>query len=313
MESWQRNFVRCMLRAKLNELHGEEFESFFHRIMELRYPGFLAVRTYGNTGDMSADGLAVNDRRLYACYAPQTIKRNRIEEKFADDLQGAIAKRPDEFDTFVFVHNDLRGILPAVTSAISTAKACNPHLTFESMGMNRLFSEVRRLDLEDVEDLLGPLPAQEVVTGVGTEDLAPLLDHLAEGRRKSGLPDGIAIPPREKLEYNGFSATYRESLIQQLPHVWLVGAYYQQRTDPFERDETAAAFRDQYQAVRDDYSHPDDILDQLLQYILGNRAASLRAQSGALTVLMYFFGECEIFRVPPPGWQTDQVRTEEAG
>ncbi|QBI56495.1 ABC-three component system protein [Streptomonospora litoralis] len=313
MELWQRNFVRAALRSRLNELHGEEFETFFHKLMELRDPGFLGVRTYGDYGDLGADGLTVNARRLYACYAPQSVRQTSVKSKFRRDLSGALEKRSDEFDTFVFVHNDLRGILPAVTSAISHAKADHPQLRFEAMGANRLFREIRRLDLDDIEELLGPLPVREVVTGVGMEDVAPLLDHLAQSRTRTAPPDGIPIPPQDKLEYNGFSADYRQLLVRQLPYVPLVEAYYQQRTDPSERDETAGAFRDEYSAVRDGCSDPDDMLDQLLQYILGNKSASLRVQSAALTVLMYFFGECEIFRIPPSGWQTERVGMEGAG
>lgn len=306
--------VRPMLCNKLSSLHGEAFEEFFQELMQLADPGFLPVRTEGRDGDQSADGLVVDSRKLYACYAPQTYDRHKVRTKFNKDLAGAVAKRRDEFDTFVFVHNDLRGVAGTVSSAISAARCDHPWLAFEHVGVTRMDGLIRRLDVHSVEGLLGQFPSYQAVTGVGMAELAPLLEHLAENRQRGPAPDRVAIPPERKLDYNGFSDETRHSLVWPMRYVHFVETYYAGRTDPLERDETARGFRAEYLALTELMGEPDGIIDKLTDYILGNMSTDSKKRVDALVVLMYFFGECEIFKVPPPDWQPDvNDRTGGAG
>ena len=314
MKSWQRFLVRPMVRAKLSELHSQGFESFFHSLMQLRYPDFVPVRTQGRLGDLSADGLTINNRKLYACYAPETYDASEIRRKFTKDLAGALEKRGDEFDTFVFVHNDLRGVGPVVSSELSKARTAHPSIAFEVFGAARFIQEMCRLEVSDAEDLLGQeFPAEETVSGVELRDLAPLLDELREKRAQARPSGAISPPPRNKLEYNGFSVDLRDELVQRMRYVPLVEAYYQQRNDPFERDEAAAAFHVEYQRISQEHEDPDEVFYQLQQYVLGNKAPSRKRYVDAQVILMYFFGECEIFKVPPKDWQPSDDYTEVAG
>lgn len=301
VQSWRRQLARTMLRAKLSSVHGEEFESFFHQVMELGDPGFFPVRT--RQGDLGADGLVIRDRKLYACYGPRVVDPNEVRRKFRSDLSSALSHRRDEFGIFVFVHNDLRGVLPEVSQEIARAQGDHPDLDFENFGCTRMFHVLKGLDKDDIEELLGPFPAEEAVTGVGMAELAPLLEHLATHRKSSPPPDSIPVPPSRKLEYNSFSAERQEELILRMRYVPVVREYYAGIQSPVERDEVAAAFRQEYLDLCEDYDDPDDIVDQLQWYILGNKAAGFKKEVSAQVVLMYFFGECEIFRVPPSEWQ----------
>ncbi|WP_017604242.1 ABC-three component system protein [Nocardiopsis alkaliphila] len=302
MEPWQRWCARTMLKDRTANLHGEAFEDFFHRLMQLADPGFFPVRT--TRGDRGADGLLISGRRLYACYGPQTANEYEVGRKFRSDLHEAITHRGDDFDTFVFVHNNSRGVAPQVTLEISEAQADHPSLKFENFGLDQMFRVLRRLDSEDIEDLIGPFPLKAMVTGVGMAELAPLLDHLSTNRKRSSLPTNIPIPPSHKLEYNRFGEDMADFLRLSLPHVPLVKDYYDGLADPIERDEVAAAFRQEYLDLADTLDDPDAIVVRLQWYILGNEARSPKDQIEANTVLMYFFGECEIFEIPPQDWPT---------
>lgn len=305
MDFWKRTQVRPMLNTKLSGLHGEAFEEFFHELMQLAVPGFIPVRTEGSLGDQSADGLTIDSRKLYACYAPQAFDRHKVLNKFDGDLAGAVEKRRDEFDTFVFVHNDLRGVAGTVSSAISAAKRDHTWLSFENLGATGMNALLCRLEEHFVEGLLGPFPAYEAVTGVGMAELAPLLEHLAENRLRGPAPDLVAIPPERKLDYNGFSPEMRHTLVWPMSYVRMVEMYYAGRTDPLERDEVARGFRAEYLTLSELCDDPDGIIDKLIDYILGNMSPTSKKRTDALVVLMYFFGECEIFKIPPPGWQPD--------
>lgn len=301
MRVWQRQFIRPMLLRTLSGLHSQAFEDFFHRLMEAVDPGFFPVGT--SQGDQGADGLAVSGRKLYACYGPQVLRPRDARAKLRGDFGKALANRAGDFDTFVFAHNELRGLPPEVTKVLSELAEEYPGLAFENCGLSRMAQMLRRLDAVDVEDLLGPFPAEEVVSGVELAELAPLLEHLASRRERGAEPDSIPIPPRRKLEYNRFGEDTLSHLRRAMTYVPLIRDYYGRLSDPFERDEVAAAFRREYLALEEDYDEPDMIVEQLKQYILGNRAALPRQQHEANVVLMYFFGECEIFKVPPQGWE----------
>lgn len=306
MHSWRREFARPKLGNKLATLHGQSFEDFFHQLMELADPGFFPVRT--SQGDLGADGMAVSGRKLYACYGPRVFEPSKVRDKFRGDLVKAVEHRDGDFDSFVFVHNELRGVSPEVTKEISEAQKEHPALRFENFGLTRMYQVLVQLDDAIVEDLIGPFPATELVTGVGMGELAPLLEHLAARKRRSATPDSVLLPPRRKLEYNEFGYETKGFLLRALTYVPLVVDYYRKLNNPFEEDEVAAAFRHEYLELADSHEDPDTIVDHLQWYILGNKAASLKNQVEASVILMHFFGRCEIFRLPPEDWRaTDGV------
>lgn len=311
MRSWQRQFVRPMLINALSGLHSQAFEDFFHRLMEVADPGFFPVGT--SRGDQGADGLAVSGRKLYACYGPQVLRPWDARKKIREDFGKALANRAGDFDTFVFAHNELRGLPPEVSRVLSDLAREYPQLVFENCGVSRMSQMLRRLDAVDVEDLLGPFPVEEAVSGVQLAELAPLLEHLSSRRERGTEPDSIPIPPRRKLEYNCFGEDTLYHLRRALTYVPIVRDYYAGLSDPFERDEVAAAFRREYLALEAEDDDPDMVVERLKQYILGNRAALPRRQHEANVVLMYFFGECEIFKVPPEGWGASVAGDSEGG
>lgn len=141
-----------------------------------------------------------------------------------------------------------------------------------------------------------------MVTGVGMDEQAPYLAHLSTNWKRISLLGNIPIPPSRKLEYNRFGEDTRHHLLRALTHVPLVRDYYRGLSNPFERDEVVAAFRREYLDLEKDYEDPDTVVEKLKQYVLGNRAALPKEQNRANVILMYFFGECEIFKVPPQDW-----------
>jgi hypothetical protein len=134
LQFMERQAARLLLKAKITDLHGNAFETFFQNLMCLRNPDFADVRTAGRLGDISSDGLLLHSRKLYACYAPEVFNARRLEKKFADDLENAKAKRSGQFDVFVFVHNDIRGLHPALSVVLATAAIEHKPLPFEPFG-----------------------------------------------------------------------------------------------------------------------------------------------------------------------------------
>ncbi|MFF3431483.1 ABC-three component system protein [Streptomyces sp. NPDC002602] len=300
----QRMYAHVKFLELMAELYENEFEDFFHRLMCLRYPDFLDVRTAGSLGDRSADGLSLHSRKLYACYAPQTVKPYKIRKKFDGDLSGALAKRNGEFDTFVFVHNDRRGVHPEVTSLLASARDSMPSLRFEQMGTRRLWRECMQLDQMETEDVLRcEIPIKDTTFGIGMEDLAPLLKQLQDIRAESNPLMSLPDVPVEKLDFNRIEGADREDLLRGMRQSYLVDAFYAGSRNELEHDEVAEGFRLYYQQVRRDYSDADDVLWQLKMYFLGNAQPRPKVLRAALVVLAHFFERCDIFETPPAGWQ----------
>lgn len=134
----QKMYVRTKFKEKLSELHSESFEEFFHELMCARYPDFVPVRTHGNLGDQGADGLSLHSSTLYACYGPRIFDAAKVRDKFRSDLEKAVASRRGQFSTFAFVHNDLQGVHPEITSLLAEARVSHPDLSFELLGGRRL-------------------------------------------------------------------------------------------------------------------------------------------------------------------------------
>ncbi|ABW16392.1 conserved hypothetical protein [Parafrankia sp. EAN1pec] len=145
----ERTFARSMLRHLLEERTGNAFEHFFQDLISARYPTFIGVRTHGKLGDMGADGLG--DGKLFACYAPEVPDADAVRGKFRSDLAKAVAKRDGQFDTFVFVHNDLRGVHPEISVLLTQARKDHPTLHSENLGPSRLQQELLRLERDEIE------------------------------------------------------------------------------------------------------------------------------------------------------------------
>lgn len=300
----ERMFVKAMYRELMAGLHGDAFEDFFHRLMTTRYSDFAQVRTHGNLGDLGADGLRLHDGRLYACYAPEVFDADKVTQKFSSDLAKAMSKRPGEFRIFVFVYNDARGLHPQISRLLAQAVIDHPSLGFEPMGPPRLLRVLFELVREEIEDLLrAPIQVQELVYGVGLEDLSPLLEHLMEHRRRANERPAPREVSALKMDYNRLGDDERELLLLGMRHTRLVEQYYQGVADVTERDEVAADFNAYYRQVADEYDDSEQVIGELQKYVAGNQRGSTATEMALWTVLAYFFETCDILREPPPGWR----------
>lgn len=301
----EQSFVRGILRRQLDELFGNAFERFFQNLMCARYPDFIDVRTHGKLGDIGADGLSLHDGKLYACYAPEVPDASAVRGKFHDDLAKAIAKRGEQFDTFVFVHNDLRGVHPEISILLSQAHKSHPVLRFEQRGPQHLHRELCRLERDEIQELLGcEIPVSDRVYRIGLDDLEPLLTHLVTQRRQASSQAPAREVPPDKLDYNRLGPEDREEIISRMRFTHLVDEYYQHRRDVTERDEVAQGFNAYYQQVNAVYDDPSDVLWKLQEYIAGNARGRREEERAVMVVLAYFFETCDIFEEPPTNWRS---------
>ncbi|WP_433335010.1 ABC-three component system protein [Spirillospora sp. CA-294931] len=305
----QRQYAQAAFRSMVEESVGNEFEKLVHRLMELCHPGYLPIRTYGNIGDLGGDGLCACHRRLYACYAPETFEVSKVRAKFLSDLNSALTQRPGQFETFIFVHNDQRGVHPVVAGLIAETQPDYAEVVaLQQMGPRKLWIEALPLDLLETEHLLGhQIPVHDVVYSVGMAEIEPLLRHLADNRPLHAPRVEIALPSTLKADYNRLSSRAQHELQEARPYVYQIGEYYQGLLNHTEQDEVAEGFTQYYRCMREEYGdQPDEILWQMQRYVLGQAGARWDRADAANVVVAFFFDQCDIFEIPPPGWQENE-------
>lgn len=311
MDFTTRLALRLVLRAKIEELFSHSFEAFFQDLMCARYPDFADVKAAGQLGDMGSDGLSLVGRKLYGCYGPETIVPSSIRSKIRDDLASALEQRGNEFDTFVFVHSDRRGMHPVVASELATLRDDYPSLKFENFGFRKFRDEACKLEQQEVEDLLGQqLPVQQLVYRVELDEIEPLL-RLLERAPVEQRPDSpISAVSLQKLDFNHFSEDVRYEVGRAIPRSSVIDQYYEDGYRVTERDEVAARFRQEYDEICTTLpnAHADEIFYQLELFLLGNLTPTFRERRAVTVVLAYFFESCDIFNDAPAGWtQPDEV------
>ncbi|HXI12053.1 MAG TPA: hypothetical protein VNM92_05340 [Thermoanaerobaculia bacterium] len=81
-----RSFYSLQLSRVYQERRATEFQSFFERVMSLRYASdFVPVAPWGAKGDMKNDGYLKTERKLFAVYAPRELKLSPTKAKVTKD------------------------------------------------------------------------------------------------------------------------------------------------------------------------------------------------------------------------------------
>lgn len=299
MEFYERMALRPVLWAKLHDLNGNAFQSFFHDLMSASVPGFVDVRTHGNIGDLASDGLSLHDGKLYASYAPETPDVAATVAKFNADLRHAIEKRDGQFSTFVFVHNDVRGTHPEISVALAGASKEHPELTFEIMGMRHIRDLMGGLDREQAETVLGvQLPLQHETT-MGLHEMEDLLAHLTDQRIEADAVMPLTMVSAQKLAFSQLTSETQAELRDAMKYSKAIDDYYHARIDVMERDEVAARFHAEYSDAVATGCDAEDILLRLQIFLAGTRVRRRDEYRPQTAVLAYFFQTCDIFEDAP--------------
>ena len=115
MDAISELFLTLHFRIAFLEKKGIAFQDWFVALAGHAFgPDFEAVRPYGNQGDWKCDGRQLSTGTIFQCYAPETERDQETIAKINDDFSGALAKWPKFIRGWTFVHNDPRGVPPAV-------------------------------------------------------------------------------------------------------------------------------------------------------------------------------------------------------
>lgn len=283
-------------RLKFVELDGDGFQDFFADVMERRDAGFRRVRPWGNHGDRKNDGWSPARRILFQAYAPSTFSSSKLADKLQEDYEGAIDYWEEYFDTWVFVHNDIKGLGPEVTQRIAALNGSDPNeVECVSWGREQVRREVAQLSSADLTAVLGPPISNRDFLDVSAESIAPLFQHLQLDLPSEPDAGTVGKVPVDKIQRNNLGDAVGRLLVLGETKMSLVDEFLTRTSsEPTYKADIAATFTNRYLALKEAGYGPDEIFNELLAWITGGQASAQNLVD-AVTVLGYFFFTCQIF------------------
>lgn len=296
MDPQRRAFYRLAFRNALLEMKGKAFEGWFARLAGFALgPDFERVRPYGAQGDWKADARSVNDQTIYQCYAPETMREDRVVAKIEADFAGAVENWANWMKRWVFVHNDARGLPPRVLERLDLLRSRHRLLKIEVWSEAELTALADRMELAGWESLFGVVPSRHDIEGVAPDHVAEVVRSLEQIEPTPG-EEPIRRPPVDKIARNALSESVMALLRAGKRKDPLVKQIIETHHRPDSGERIAEAFRARYRALKETEESPDDIFLGLQRYI--GVGGSPKHQVAALAVLSYLFDRCDIFEDP---------------
>ncbi|MBK5910107.1 hypothetical protein CCR85_01190 [Rhodothalassium salexigens] len=278
------------------EKKGAAFQDWFAKLAGHAFGSdFEAVRPYGKQGDWKCDGRLRSSGTIFQCYAPESMSDQNTIAKIDADLAGAVRKWPGFIKSWVFVHNDPRGVPPAVTRHLDKKRAQHPDLEiaiWSEADLVRLFEMIS----PDAKRLMfGVAPTQGTVHSISLSDLEPVISALKS--REPDPSDDVPPPPSaQKLEKNSLSDEASALLRFGRLKVRLVETYFSKNVCVDLGEKIAEAFRNRYAELQALGLSGDQIFSYIQKF--AGVAGEPKRQAAAMAVVAYFFDQCDIFEDP---------------
>jgi hypothetical protein len=296
MDAVQQSFYILHFKAAFHEKKGTAFQDWFVQLAGHAHGAdFEEVRPYGKQGDLKCDGRLVSIGAIFQVYAPYLMKDSELNAKIKEDFEGAILHWDGWLKTWIFVHNDARGLPPGVTQYLDALRTRNPKVKIEVWSEPELLSLLRRMDLASHQLMFGYAPSLAVVDRLAMQDLVPIIEALS--RAEPSVTDPPLTPPSlQKLERNSLSSDAAVLLQMGRRKSDLVRTFFARGSRPDLGEHIAQAFREHYQTLKSLGLSADSIFRSLQEYAGGN--GDPQRQGAALAVVTYFFDACDIFEDP---------------
>ena len=293
MDELQRHFFQLKFRIAFLENQGQAFEDLFSRIMCHAFADdFKAVRPYGSKGDLKCDGYRASDKTVFQCYAPKTMKLDKLQAKIYEDFNGAVAHWGERMERWIFVHNDDYGLPADARRQLIDLGKTNPSVSLSDMSYSEIFNITMKLAAPQLEDLFGLAPTQHTLAKLDFEALRPVVMHIQRIDPDENPP--LAAPSASKLKANDLSDDAAELLRQGRRRERLVEDFFIRFPNPDFGEEIAQGFRDRYQELKQQDYSADHIFMELQQFA-GGMNGTPQHQAAVLAVMSYFFECCDIF------------------
>lgn len=278
-----------------------EFENWFGNLARRLHPGGNCQPIRLTQGDGKIDVYVLNEQIIYQCYGPQTFKPKVAANKISKDFWGAYGHLDGEFKKWIFVHNHRTGLLDkeslkAINNLITGVKAKKKIIQIQAWGKEDLWGELEnRLSYSGLQDLFGaPNPV-----ALDYESLESVLISLEKEEYQPSL-DTPSLPDVDKLDFNKLGPSCRIIIEMGRYAVHKVVDYFSRCPNPEFGEQLAERFRRRYQQLKAvDRLSPDEIFNRLQLESGWKVVPDAKRQLAMMTILSYFFHQCDIFENIP--------------
>ncbi len=125
------------------------FQDFCDRLLLTFYPEeYVPVRAGGRNGDMKNDGYCFASRIFFQAHATRGESAKQTKDKIESDLNGCLENWKNVLK-FVYITNDT--LIGEVENHVDKLRSQFPNITIETWGHKRLTSEIKKLELHEIE------------------------------------------------------------------------------------------------------------------------------------------------------------------
>jgi hypothetical protein len=290
-------YYRALLFHQQQMTSGNAFQQLFGKYMHaICGDDFTQVRPAGSRGDGGCDGYRHSTQTVYQCYgknASAGVDSADIVKKIIADFAKAKANFGNMMREWRFVHNIADGFPHEAVQTIEHIRKANPSVAIGLLGPQGIETDLFRLPEAALDDLLGA--PGDLTAPLNPSDVQRLLKDMVKQPIQRAVPDFRPVP-QDKLERNKLSDAAARVIRANEQFAQQVGVFIRQDSDPQFGDRVASALSEKYLALRSQVVTPDDVLDRLVAFVVGDRLdANISDIAAACAIVAYFFETCDIF------------------
>ncbi|MGB0523149.1 MAG: hypothetical protein ACPGJS_09320 [Flammeovirgaceae bacterium] len=122
------------------------------RLLSTLYPNeYIPVRAGGRNGDMKNDGYCYASRIFFQAHATRGESTKQTKDKITSDLNGCLQNWKN-VKKFIYITNDT--LIGEVENYVDTLRAKFPKIKIETWGHKRLTSEIKKLEIKEIEFII---------------------------------------------------------------------------------------------------------------------------------------------------------------
>jgi hypothetical protein len=175
-------------------------------------------------------------------------------------------------------------------------KVAFPVHQFGTIGPAALEERVLALSESQLFGLLGPAATADDSRNLHMEEVRDLVEAVMTSIDDEAMePREIKPVPVDKLSFNKLPQHWHDLLVAASQNAPYVKQYFDHHPNPEAGNAVALAFRQRYEALRQENLGPGTIMDQLYEQTTGVGAVTARRQVATQALLAYLFDACEIF------------------
>lgn len=301
-------FTKTFFKYNVLKYDGQQFEDFFVDIMTKRYPGFKAVKAYGNEGDHKNDGFDKSKGIYYQVFAPENILKPRTINEAVNKLEKDFTGLYNYWNSicpiniFYFVINDkYKGAsAPIIEKCIKlNSRSEYKHLkldVFTDKNLEKAFDELS--DNQKV-DVIGYVPMVSLDT-VSVSAISETVEYLCNKELDADDNNSLVVPDFDKkIKFNFLSKRVNEMLNNASYQEGILLDFF--NCQPEVNQLLQSKFHTLYLKSKKAYpSSMDDYNNNRFFYILKEASAkqTMAIQNAVLVLMSHYFSSCDIFEKP---------------